>query len=259
VISSPINISLVNLSTAYPDASLPALANALQIQISRDYFPEWGVQAKVWYTPTGKNPTASHWALGLFDDTDQAGALGYHDITATGQPLGKVFVKTTLAAGLAVESTASHECLEMLGDPDVNLSAQDSGTKFWAYEMCDMVENDSYDITIPAGWAGAGTVVPVSNFALPAWWETSNPGPWDFLKKLTAPFTLDAGGYMSYLDLANASAGWVQITARGMNPAERAHARPYAGSRRLRRTIPRDQWIPSTYTPGAEAVPAEAA
>jgi len=95
-----INVSIVNQSTAYPDAQLPLLANALQFQVQRDFAPAWGTMARIWYTSSGKNPTASHWALALLDDTDQAGALGYHDITPTGQPLGKIFVKTTLAAPL---------------------------------------------------------------------------------------------------------------------------------------------------------------
>ncbi len=259
MISTPIQISLCNFSTVFPDSQLPILANALSLQANRDFFGEWGIGCKLYYTPTGKNPTAGHWVLGLFDDSTQAGALGFHDIDGQGNPLGKVFVKTTLADGQKVEVTASHELLEILADPDVNLSGQD-GTKFWAYEVCDAVENIEYAVTIPAGWVGAGTSVAVSNFVLPSYWEGfRTTGPFDFLQKLTAPLTLTPGGYMSYLDLNSPSQGWIQVTARGLSADAKVKARPYPGSRRERRTIPRDQWVKSTYQPGDTAVPAEAA
>jgi len=251
--TSPIFISLVNQSTQYSDALLPALANALQIQVTRDFYPIWGINAKVFYTPTGKNPTASHWPLVLLDNSDQANALGYHDESTTGAPLGKIFVATTLADGEKVEVTASHEFLEMLGDPYINLAAQD-GAVLWAYEMCDMVENDSYDITIPAGWAGAGTAVPVSNFALPSWWQSALPGPYDFLKKLTAPLMLTPGGYMSMLDLNKPSQGWVQINGRMDTAVQKVRARPHVGSRRLLRQIAKADRVRSTYTPGTDAI-----
>jgi hypothetical protein len=36
-------------------------------------------------------------AVLYLDDADEAGALGYHDLTKDGQPISKIFVKTTLA------------------------------------------------------------------------------------------------------------------------------------------------------------------
>lgn len=250
-----IQISLVNQSTIFKDSDLPALANALQIQVKRDFFPVWGIDAQLFYTPSGKHPTASHWPLVLFDNSDVANALGYHDESPTGQPLGKVFVATTLADGQKVEVTTSHELLEMLGDPYVNLAAQD-GSIFWASEMCDMVENDEYFITIPTGWNGAGTSVPVSNFGLPDWWQTGKPGPFDFLKKLTSPLTLTAGGYMSFLDLNKPGQGWQQINGRMDSGVQKVRARPRLGSRRSLRAIARSDRIRSTYLPDSEAIAA---
>ena len=44
------------------------------------------------------------------------------------------------------------------------------------------------------------TVVSVSNFLFPSWFNPEATlklnAPFDYLKKLTAPFTMDAGGYM---------------------------------------------------------------
>ena len=250
-----IQISLANQSTLFKDADLPALANALQLQVTRDFFPAWGVDAQIFYTPSGKNPTASHWVIALLDDADQAGALGYHDITPAGMPLGKAFVRTTLADGGLVSVTVSHELMEMLGDPDVNLTAQ-LDTRLYAYEVADAVENDTdgYPIVIPAGWAGAGTSVTVSDFVLPSWFETfRTTGPFDFRNLLTAPLQLRQGGYIGMMDLNNLSAGWQQVTA-SRDPKTVMASRPRAGSRRSRRAIPREQWVRSTYAPDNEAI-----
>lgn len=251
------HISLVNKSTIYSDLDLPVLANALQIQITRDFAPAWNAGAKVFYTPSGSNPSADHWTLAILDDADQANALGYHDIGVQGQPLGKVFVRTTLADGQKVSVTASHEILEMLGDPSCTLASQDANT-FWALESCDMVESDEYEIEIPAGWAGAGTRVAVSNFGLPSWWEGyRTAGPYDFLGRLTQPLTLTPGGYMSFLDLDHLSRGWQQASARTLSADAKVRARPHVGSRRMLRTIPRTERVRSEFAPGTEAIPAE--
>lgn len=246
-----IQISLANQSTLFSDKDLPALANALQIQVSRDFFPAWGVDAQIFYTPTGKHPTANHWVIALLDDADQAGALGYHDLSVSGMPLGKAFVRTTLADGGLVSVTVSHELLEMLGDPDVNLTAQ-LDTKLYAYEVSDAVESDAdgYAIVIPSGWDGAGTSVTVSDFVLPSWFETFRTSrPFDFKGHITAPLQLLPGGYIGMMDLNNLSAGWQQVTA-DRDPKSIMASRPRAGSRRSRRAIPRSRWVRSTYTPG---------
>ena len=54
----------------------------------------------------------------------------------------EVFVKTTIAAGQKVSVTASHELLEMMIDPGAQLWAQNTDGKFYAYEMCDAVEDE---------------------------------------------------------------------------------------------------------------------
>jgi hypothetical protein len=46
-----------------------------------------------------------------------------HDTTPDGLPLGKVFAGTDKAFGTQWTVTASHELLEMLGDPAINLTA----------------------------------------------------------------------------------------------------------------------------------------
>jgi hypothetical protein len=242
-----INIAVVNQSTVVKDADASAWTDALQTQVSQDFLPVWGVDAKLTFLSSVKNPPAGTWVLAILDNADQANALGYHDITPDGLPLGKVFAKTTLDDGGAVSVTASHELLEMLGDPDINLTAElddGSGTpsKFYAYEVCDACEDDQFGYKLKN--------VLVSDFVYPAYFESfrkANSTQFDHGNKITAPFMLLAGGYISVLDLANLSEGWQQLTANRSDRATMVKSRARIGSRRERRRISRAHWIVSRY------------
>src|SRR5277367_628327 len=116
-------ISVVNESTLVADAEVQAWVPALQIQVSRDFAPIWGIDALVQFvTPAAKAQPADwlmealkpiNWVLGVFDNADQAGALGYHDLTPAGMPIGKVFAGTDQQYNSSWTVTASHELLEM--------------------------------------------------------------------------------------------------------------------------------------------------
>src|SRR5277367_1455096 len=120
-------ISVVNESTLVADAEVQAWVPALQIQVSRDFAPIWGIDALVQFvTPAAKAQPADwlmealkpiNWVLGVFDNADQAGALGYHDLTPAGMPIMKIFAKDTADAQVTLSSVASHELLETLADP----------------------------------------------------------------------------------------------------------------------------------------------
>lgn len=60
---------------------------------------------------------------------------------------------------------------------------------------CDPVEGDSYQITVP--YSGTPKIS-VSNFVFPSWFDRENPKKtkFDYLGKLTKPFTMTAGGYV---------------------------------------------------------------
>src|SRR5262249_59248999 len=142
-----IQIAVMRGSRVVNDLDVKKMADAIQVQIDRDGTPAWGIPAKLTVVPHGQKPPSGMWWQTIFDTADQAGALGYHDLTSAGLPIGKVFAKTTLDAGDRVSVTLSHEVLEMLGDPDINLMVQ-KGPRGYAYEVCDAVEDDSlgYDI-----------------------------------------------------------------------------------------------------------------
>jgi hypothetical protein len=250
-----IQIAVINASSVVSDSDVKKMVDAIQVQIDRDWTPAWGVPAKLSVVPHGGKPPANMWWQAVLDNADQAGALGYHDLTNTGLAIGKVFAKTTLDAGDLVSVTLSHEVLEMLGDPDINLIVQ-KGPRAYAYEVCDAVEDDSLGYEING--------VRVSDFVYPEYFETfwkKGATKFDHLGHLSSPVpALTKGGYMSYLDFATGQ--WKQITARledgasadRNRTAAMARAlykeRPLAGARRHRRSLPPATWLVSAVTTG---------
>lgn len=236
-----INVALINESTAVTDAQVQTAMAALQIQVSRDFAPAWGIDAQLnFIADKTQNPLApGQWQLIILDNSDQAGALGYHDLTDEGLPMGKVFAGTDIQYGSQWTVTASHELLEMLADPDINLTAFiESGPHsgiLYAYEVADAVEDDSL------GYQINGTLV--SDFVLPSWFETfQTNGPFDYQKQVQSPLQLLSGGYIGIYDIKKGG-GWTQLTAdqRG----ERYETRPRVGSRRDKRRTPRSFWLKS--------------
>jgi hypothetical protein len=241
-----IKISLMNRSTVLTDAQVQAAVPSLQKQVHRDFAPVWGVDADLVFVGRNANPQSGTWWLGVFDNSDVADALGYHDLTQDGLPIGKIFAGTDLQVGASWTVTASHELLEMLGDPDINLTAlvQDSDTSgtLFAYEVCDACEADEFGYKIDG--------VLVSDFVYPAWFESfraENSSQFDHGKQITQPFALLPGGYIGVFDIASGT-GWSQRQMRG---AEfRPEMRGRLGSRRERRKTIRQHWLRST--PDAE-------
>lgn len=236
-----IKIAVINSSTVLSDTDVQAAVPALQTQVHRDFAPVWGTDADLTFVAQNGTPPDGYWWLVVLDNSDQAGALGYHDLTPQGLPLGKIFAATDQQYGEQWTVTASHELLEMLGDPDINLTAfvQSSDTVgvLYAYEVCDACEADAIAYQING--------VLVSDFVYPAWFESfrqQGSTQFDFQKQITQPFQLLPGGYIGVYNVT-AGGGWTQITAQG-TPAE-YRARPRVGSRRERRRTPRDRWLRS--------------
>src|SRR5438876_10422189 len=85
-----IQVAVMNASTVLSDSAVQAAVPDLQTQVHRDFAPAWGIDADLTFVPTGSHPLPTAWQLVILDNSDQAGALGYHDVTAQGLPLGKV-------------------------------------------------------------------------------------------------------------------------------------------------------------------------
>ncbi len=232
-------IAIINQSTVVTDSEVLACVAALQIQVDRDFLPEWGLRADLKFFTVSEVVPPEAWQLVILDNADQAGALGYHDITASGQPLGKVFAKTTMDAGDNWTVTISHELLEMLLDPDiVECVTSLDGLTLYSKEACDACEDDSFGYQING--------ILVSDFVTRMWFGSrsrSGETKYDFQNKITAPFQLLSGGYIGVLDLSKTQ-GWTQLTAR--DEKARLKARAPIGSRRERRRIASQDRIPST-------------
>lgn len=236
-----IKIAVINASKVLSDNDVQAAVTALQTQVHKDFSPAWGVDADLTFVPQGSNPAPGAWWLVILDNSDQAGALGYHDLTDEGLPLGKVFAASDLQFGYNWTVTASHELLEMLGDPDINLAAyvqKDDGTMtLYAYEVCDACEADQFGYTIDG--------ITVSDFVYPSWFESfraEGSTQFDHRRYIKKPLGLLAGGYIGAYDVATGS-GWHQVVDK--KEARSYQMRPRLGSRRERRRTPREQWLKS--------------
>src|SRR5215831_18445391 len=94
------------------------LISAMQAYVTDCVAPVWGTPAKLLKS---KNYLKGAWAMVFLDDADEPDALAYHDLTPEGLPLSKVFVKTTKENKELVSVSASHELVEMLVDPAINM------------------------------------------------------------------------------------------------------------------------------------------
>lgn len=167
-----------------------ALIEALQTYVDRFVAPVWGTPAKL-VRSTGFLPDA--WALVFLDDADEANALAYHDLTPDGLPQSKVFVRTTLDNNDKVSVSASHELVEMLVDPAINLLTTGPDRKtVYAYESADPVEALSFPVN----------GIDMSDFVYPSYFEEFHkPGSvqFDQVNRVKQPFEILAGGYQIIL------------------------------------------------------------
>jgi hypothetical protein len=165
---------------------LRELLAALQEFVDVHFAPVWGVSCRLVAT---KGFVKGAWAMAFLDDSDQASASAYHDLTPEGLPLAKVFVRTIRAHGEEVSVAASHELAEMLVDPAMNLMSTGPDPRLmYCYETADPVESASFRVR----------GVAMSDFVHPAWFETfrkRGSTRFDHLGKVTRPFQMLKGGY----------------------------------------------------------------
>ncbi len=231
-------IQIVNHSTVVTDQQLAPIVAALQIQVSRDFAPIWDVDAHLVMVGKGQPVPAGTWQLLILDDADQAGCLGYHDMTADGLPLGKVFARTDLTSGSSLSVTVSHELLEMLADPFIDrVVAVDLGRlqgKLYSLEVCDACEDDRLGYQING--------VQVSDFITPYFFHARPPAgkKLDFCGHISHPFQILHNGYLGVMSISESARGWVQVTAEGLHSRHGNAA--HIGSRRERRRAGREAW-----------------
>jgi len=217
-------IAITNASTWVTDSQVEAAIPALQQQVSLDFKAHWDLDSQLTFLPRSEALPDGWWQISVIDNPDQAGALGYHEMTSSGTPLGKVFAALDIQSGSSWTVTLSHELLEMLADPWINWCAQGSDGKVYALEVCDPVEADGL------GYEIGGVLV--SDFITPAWFEPTQSDRVDFKGRISKALQIAPGGYISAL---NSGGRWTQIAAQDA-------AQVPAGSRPQRRTMEKAEW-----------------
>ena len=216
-------IAVINESTLVTNDQVIAMCQAIQIQLELHVLPAWNMKAGTikFYSNVSQVPGYA-WVVSMLDNPTQAGALGYH-AEDNDKVDAFIFAEPVLSNGgtamvfdsknpsqYTVSATLSHEVCEMVGDRyagGFSQGPQITQGNLYCQELCDPVENDSYGITV------AGVQIAVSNFIFPSWFNPEATkalnAPFDYLNKLSAPFTMDAGGYMILATLGNEG----QVTA----------------------------------------------
>jgi hypothetical protein len=228
----PAHVQLVHASRVVSWADARKVAAALLRQARDDFAPVYGLDVDVELVPRGRQHPAA-WQIAIVDDANAADDDGWHELTARGQPLGKVFARQVIAETGGWSSSASHELLELLADPDMNRTVVvwgKHGSRLYAYEVCDPVQSDEH------GYLVGGVLV--SDFVYPSWFETFHrPGSvaFDHTGACRRPLQVRGGGY-AQVTHADWERGWRDIGPNEGRPG------PPRGSRRSRRRTARSTW-----------------
>jgi hypothetical protein len=168
-------------------------AAALQKQVTRDFGPVWGVNATVNAFSSLDDVPVDYWPIMVRDDIDTPGAAGVHE-DDSGQPFALVQFSNSWTL------TASHECLEMLGDPFGKRMiagqsvAPNQGRVQYLVEVCDPSE----------GWNFAYRInnVTVSDFFTPHFFDPVKAAGvrYSYGGHITEPRQVLKGGYLSWMD-----------------------------------------------------------
>lgn len=181
-------ICVRNESTLCTDSDVLKWTIACAKQLREHAVPAWGIEMPaVYFAPDEAHVMPGFEVMYIFDNSDTAGALGFHDVDLLGRAYSKVFAKDTIENGGDVSVTLSHEMLEMAWDPTCDLFKENTDGFSYAREAADAVEDYSYDV--------GG--VNVSDFLLDPFFDPHAPegSRFDYIGKLTRPFQTAPGGY----------------------------------------------------------------
>ena len=223
---------LVNQSSGVSATDLLTMVPPLRTQ-ANDAAKVWQVRGTLSVTvgDAGKPAPANVMDIVILDNSDQANALGYHDVDPHGKPYARVFAKPVLdhggqvltggSIGISVASVVSHELLEALVDQYVNQwMARPDGRTLVAKELCDPVQGFSYQVS----------GVDLSNWVTPNWFDAGSPGPWDRMGVCTRAFQVAKGGYQILADISGE-----RSVANDTSPEWRRGSRDYPAARTCKR------------------------
>jgi hypothetical protein len=228
--------AVINFSTKLKDAEVQDAIRVMNRQIIEDFVPIWGYGRSLKLVAASFDPgddstlkeekVQADSVIYLVDESSLPGALGYHDLNSRDIPFGFVFVLDPNDW----TTTFSHEVLELILDPTVNIlvpgphPTNPANTVLHAYEACDAVERMSYKID----------GIAVSNFVTNSYFTvgdqigTRN----DFLGVGVPSFNVTQGSHIAFFDLQTGQ--WETVFGQQASPvkafAQRAkqfeHAKP---------------------------------
>jgi len=237
--------ALLNRSSAPADAMVK-IREALELHLQHVCAAWERLPITVaWYPDQAVAPLGEI-ALIAFDDPDQPGAEGYHDVDPRGVPYGRAFLNVIPGRALLYDPSGRGQCLaavleheadEIVGDTfaadwsdgpfvDVNTNLTRASV---ARELCDPVQDSAYDLVL-----ADGTRTSATNFVFPAWFDGKSIGErYDFMNIIKAALTLAPGGYAIARN-APGSETSVENDERSIDAWRLAHSNA-CGSRRTKR------------------------
>ena len=223
-------IAVTNESATVSDDEARAAMAALQTQLRRDFAPVWRVDAQLSFVARSADIPPGSWRLVVEDDSRYPGAVCYHTLSSEGLPEVRVAARDAVKAGWPWTMAASHDLLEMLANPRLNLAIFDSDDartgRLYIREICDPVAS--------VGLAYEIDGVMVSDFVYPAWFERFRaPGSaqFDHRGHLNAPFQVAPGAYVNFCEVTESS-GWRPHFAAEAGPGSKSPPKPAPNSAR---------------------------
>ncbi len=200
------SIAVINFSTQLNDQDIQHAIRSVNRQVVEDFMPIWGasrisklhepVSDPADINTLAHEPLYADSVIYLVDEGLLPGALGFHDLNARDLPFGFVFVLD--ANDWTV--TLSHEVLELIIDPTVNIFVPGPDPRNAAnlvlhtYEVCDAVERTIYQID----------GIAVSNFLTPSYFTVGDAVGTrnDFLGVDVPSFGVTRNSHIAFLDLS---------------------------------------------------------
>jgi len=187
------HIAVISETNSLSFNEVALVGAALQKQVMRDFGPAWNIQATVDAFATLDEVPIDYWPIIILDGIHMQGIPGIH-LDKDGHP----FALVQLSAAWSL--TASHECLEMLGNPEGNnvragLSpVREQGRVAFLVEVCDPSESGEFAYTVNG--------ITVSDFYFPNYFDpVAIPGMrYSFTGAITKPRQVLKDGYLSWHD-----------------------------------------------------------
>jgi hypothetical protein len=186
-----VNLALVSEVSGHDPSDVARVAAAMQRQAARDFGPIWTVRATVDAFPRLEDVPVGYWPMIVETDIDTPGAAGVHE-DKDGQPFALIAMSDSWSL------TASHEMLEMLGDPfgkrviPGRSPKAGQGRVEFLVEVCDPCEAADLAYTV--------NDILVSDFYTPRFFDPKavDGTRYSFTGALKRPREILRGGYISW-------------------------------------------------------------